>query len=150
MEDRNLLEKRGVKEKKQNFSLKKGMCERQVFCDASCFINTLTLCAQLEDIHGLVLNANRLDFVDISAVYLVLHERLVHLKQVYVSYYQETSFRFLFNEREPFFTVENAIANLLTLNVTQRKKHQILILILHLLVDELLNVLCIDMILDPC
>ena len=118
------------------------MCERQVIGDGSSFANTLTLCGQLEDIHGLVVNANRLEFTDMLAVYLVLHDMLVHLKQVYVAYYQETSFRFLFAEREPFNSVENAIANLLTLNLSDRKKHQILILILHLLVDELCNVLC--------
>jgi hypothetical protein len=124
------------------------MCERQIISDEGCFVNTLILCSHLEDIHELVVNANRLNFIDVSAVYLVLHDMLVHVKQVYVSYYQETSFRFLFAEREPFHSVENAIANLLTLNLTHRKKHQILILILHLLVDELLNVLCIDMILQ--
>lgn len=126
------------------------MCERHVFGDGGCFVNILTLCSQLEDIHGLVVNAHRLHFIDISAVYLVLHDMLVHVKQVYVSYYHETSFRFLFAEREPFHSVENVIANLLTVNLTHRKKHQILILILHLLVDELLNVLSIDMILNNC
>ena len=109
-----------------------------------CVVNTLTLCSQLEDIHVLVCNSYMLQFCDLSAVYLSLYETLQWLKDLYVSFYNETSFALRISEREPFDAVPNAIANLLSVNLTQQKKFRIIIFILHLFVRELTRVICID------
>ena len=107
--------------------------------------NTLTLCSQLEDIYDLICNSYRLEFCDLSAVYLTLFDLLQHLKSEYVSYYNEPSFGFRIDEREPFNAISNAIANLLSVHLTQRKKFRLIIFILHVFVKELTSVLCIEL-----